>query len=169
MPKVKYEFKELRRLNRNLQTLAKDAEKVMKFSLYDGAKIAADELRTSVDDLARVTDAEAIQAWMTRTPSLISVSQKNGLRNGLGISPMKVGPNLKIHVKVGFSGYNEVVTHRWPNGQPNVMIAASCEHGSSAMLEQPFIRTAYVSCAGRVVKQMKETAKKEISEILDEI
>ena len=169
MPKVKCEFKELRRLNRNLQILSEDAEKVMKFSLYEGAKIAADELRVSVDNLGRVSDAAAIQAWMTLTPSIISVSQKNGLRAGLGISKMKVGPHLKIRLKVGFSGYNEVITRRWPQGQPNVMIAASCEHGSSAMLAQPFIRPAYERCAGRIKNEMEKTAKKEISKILDEI
>lgn len=167
MPRIKAEFKELARLNRNLRTLAKDAEKVAKFALYDGADLAADELRASVRGLSRVSDAAGIQAWRKGAPSILTVSQKNGLLAGLGISRMK-GKGASIDLKVGFDGYNSVVTHRWPKGQPNVMIAASCEHGSSAMLEQPFIRPAYERCAAQVRAKMQETASEQISKILDE-
>ena len=166
MAKVKVELKELSRLNRNLGILSKDAVKVAKFSLYDGATIAADELRTSVAGLSRVSDVAAIGAWKKGVPSLICVSQKNGLLNGLGVSKMK-NQGASINLKVGFDGYNSIRTRRWPNGQPNIMIAASCEHGSSAMLEQPFIRAAYRRCAAQVRAKMEETAGQQISEILD--
>lgn len=165
MPKMSVDFTELQDFNRKLTILAKDAEKVLKFSLFDGAGIAADELRKSVDGLARVPDVVAINAWRRGTPGLISVSQKNGLRNGLGISHMRI-KGKTISVKAGFDGYNDVMTRRWPKGQPNIMIAASCEHGSSAMLEQPFIRPTFYRCRARIVLQMEETAQKKIQEII---
>lgn len=167
MPKMTVDLYGMKNFQRNLRTLANDAQKVMKFSLFDGAAIAGDELRAAVNGLDRVTDAAAIQAWLHGVPTILCVSQKNGLRAGLGITPMKVN-GKEISVKIGFDGYNQIATRRWPNGQPNQMIAASCEHGSSAMLEQPFIRPAYRSCAARIRSAMEAAAKKKIEEILDE-
>lgn len=167
MPKIRSSFKELEKLNRDLRTLAADAEKVLKYSLFDGAKVAADELRSSVDGLTCIKDTESIAAWRSKTPTILNASQKAGLQNGLGINPMR-SSGAVISVKIGFDGYNSIVTRRWPRGQPNIMIAASCEHGSSAMLEQPFIRPAFVSCRNRIVAEMEQTCKKKITEILDE-
>ncbi len=166
MARVRYDFKQLRHFNENLRELAKEAEGVMKFSLYDGLDVAADELRAGVKALRTVSDREAVRAYRTRTPTILSESQKQGLLDGLGVSPMK-SRGEGVDSKVGFSDYNSVVTRRWPKGQPNIMIAASCEHGSSAMLEQPFIRHAYQRCAHRITDAMEKAATKKIEEILD--
>lgn len=166
MARVKYDFRQLRHFNENLRKLVGEAEKIMKFTVFEGADIAANELRAGVEALRTVSDGQAIQAYRKRTPTILSKSQKQGLLDGLGISPMKTRGG-GVDNKVGFEGYNSVVTRRWPNGQPNIMIAASCEHGSSAMLEQPFIRQAYQRCAHRVTEAMAKVATEKIEEILD--
>ena len=165
MPKVKAKFKELAAFNRKLQILASDAETIMRWSLYDGAAVAANAMRASIGGLRTVSDAESLQAYRRRQPAILSVRQKAGLLGGLGIAPMK-GTTDGVNVRIGFDGYNDIRTERWPNGQPNIMIAASCEHGSSAMLEQPFIRPAFESARGTIVDAMEETAHKKIEEIL---
>lgn len=166
MPRITAKLEELDALERRFSLLASEATTIAKRSLYDGAAVAADSLRVSVNGLSRVSDAEAIQAHRTGTPTILSVSQKNGLRKGLGISPMKV-KGKAISVKVGFDGYNSVKTKRWPDGQPNQMVAASCEHGSTAMVEQPFIRPTFESHRASILRAMIRTATKEIDRILE--
>lgn len=166
MPKISVDFKKLDALERNLRSLSNETERICKMALYDGAAVAADSLRKSVDRLDRVPDAAAMNAARRSEPTILSVSQKNGLREGLGISPMKIRGKT-ISVKVGFDGYNSVRTKRWPNGQPNVMVAASCEHGSSAMLEQPFIAPTFRAKSAQIQRAMVKTATDQITKILD--
>ena len=81
MPKLTVDLDDLDALERNLRRLGSESGTVAKVCLYDGAKIAADALRKNVDNLERVPDIEAIHAARRREPTLISVSQKNGLPN----------------------------------------------------------------------------------------
>lgn len=142
-------------------------DKICMRALYDGMGLAADGVRQNIDSLSRVSDVEFIHAWEAGVPSLICVSQKNGLREGFGITPMKKkGSN--ISVRCGFDGYNSIRTKRWPNGQPNQMVAGSCESGSTAMIKQPFIRPAYERLYLDIQRRMRKTAKAEIKKILEE-
>ena len=166
MPKIYVNFKELDLLDRKLKLLAKETNGICKMAIFDGADIAITAVKKQINELDRVPDVVAINCWKKSSPCLISVSQKNGLRESIGISRMKVKGKI-ISNRVGFDGYNDVKTRRWPNGQPNVMIAASCEHGSSAMLEQPFIRTAYYLSKSAVQRAMVKTATDQITKILD--
>lgn len=166
MPKLSVNLKDLDAFERNLRKLGNEGKGICKMALYDGAAVAANALRNSVNGLSRVPDVEGINAARKGVPTILTVSQKNGLRNGLGISPMKMKGRI-ISVKVGFDGYNSVKTKRWPNGQPNVMIAASCEHGSSAMLEQPFIAPTFRANSAQMQRAMVKTATDQISKILD--
>lgn len=165
MPKIRAKVKELDIWERSLKKLAAGSAPVCKAALFDGAKVAADELHAAVDGLGRVSDVEAINAARRGEPSILSVSQKNGLRAGLGVSPHRLRGKV-WSVKIGFDGYNGVVTRRWPKGQPNRMIAASCEHGSSGMLEQPFIRPTFTRCSRQIQSAMMKKATAKIDEAL---
>lgn len=165
MPKITAKVSELDLWDRSLKKLAADSSPVCKAALFDGARIAADALHAAVDGLARVPDVEAINAARRGEPSILSVSQKNGLRDGLGVSPHKLRGKI-WSVKIGFDGYNGVVTRRWPNGQPNRMVAASVEHGSSAMLEQPFIRPSFERSRREILSAMVQRTTEKIDEFL---
>ena len=166
MAMLKIGFDELHLFNRKLNLVRAGAVKVAKMSLYDGADIAADSLRAAVDGLDRVPDVVAINTLRKGGQSLISVKQKNGLRNGLGIAKMKT-KGTEISVKIGFDGYNEVAGGPYPNGQPNRMIAGSCEGGSSKMIAQPFIKPTFDAKRGDILKAMLTTATDMIDAIMD--
>lgn len=166
MPKLTVDLDDLDALERNLRRLGSESGIVAKVSLYDGAKIAADALRKNVDNLERVPDIEAIHAARRREPTLISVSQKNGLRNGLGISKMKTEAN-SVYTTISFHGYNTVTSPKWPGGQPNALIAASCEKGSSRMQRQRFIEPALSANRSAILRAMIRTATETITKILE--
>lgn len=167
MPKVSVNKSGLDALQRQLELLKTDATKVAKRAVYDGAKIAADALRRATDSLQCVSDFDAINAKRRGEPSYLSVKQKNGLRTGLGIASMRELPD-SVNTKVGFDGYNSVVTPRWPNGQPNRMIAAEVNHGSSGRtIRQPFITVTAEVYASDIREAMILTATEEISKIVE--
>lgn len=141
---------------------------VCKAAVYAGAGVVADEIRKNIDGLKRVSDNEALAAYQKGVPTLISVTQKNGLRAGFGISPIKYRGNNTgfIDARVGFEDYNGIETKRWPDGQPNIMIAAQCEHGSSAIIKQPFVRPAVSRVRDKAIKAMDEAANKKVKEII---
>ena len=167
MPRVRIDISGLDYLERQLTLLSKEATTVAARAVYAGAGVAADALRGAVEGLQRVPDVAAMGAWRKGVPSTLSVSQKNGLREGLGIAPFKF-LSSSVNTKVGFSGYNSVRTRRWPNGQPNQVIAAVVNHGnSSTMQRQPFITVTAESEASNIRVAMIKAATEKITEILE--
>ena len=45
-----------------------------------------------------------------------------------------------LNTKIGFDGYNDVKTKKYPNGQPNMMIARSINAGTSFRRPYPFVQ-----------------------------
>jgi hypothetical protein len=64
-------------------------------------------------------------------------------------------------------GYNNVITKKYPKGQPNNMIARSCESGSSSMIKQPFMRTAVNASRSRAEQKMAEILTAEIKKKME--
>ena len=83
MPKLKCQFKEMKRFERNLLELSRDVSKILKPTVYDGAGVAATALRETVGGLACVSDVDSIHAWRASTPTIICRSQKDGLLEAL--------------------------------------------------------------------------------------
>ena len=148
-----------------LRRVGEATKPVCKAAVYAGAKVVADAIKQEIRGLDRVTDAEAMAAWHEKRPVKISVSQKIGLVNSMGITPMDDKYGV-ISAKVGFDGYNDVKTESWPQGQPNQLIARACESGSSAMLKQPFVRPVIKSVQGAALTEMEIAADKKMKEIL---
>lgn len=147
-----------------LRKLGENTAPVCKAAVYAGAKVIADEIRQATSGLNRVTDAEAMAAYHEKKPVKISVSQKIGLVKSLGIAPIMDKYGI-VSTKVGFDGYNDVKTKRWPNGQPNALIARACESGSSAMLKQPFVRPAIQRKKDAALEAMKQAADRELEKL----
>ena len=147
-----------------LRKLGENTAPVCKAAVYAGAKVIADEIRQATSGLNRVTDAEAMAAYHEKKPVKISVSQKIGLVKSLGIAPITDKYGI-VSTKVGFDGYNDVKTKRWPNGQPNALIARECESGSSAMLKQPFVRPAIQRKKDAALEAMKQAADRELEKL----
>lgn len=147
-----------------LRKLGENTEPVCKAVVYAGAKVVADEMKRATQALDRVTDAEAMAAYRERRPTKISVSQKIGLVKSLGIAPITDKYGV-VSTKIGFDGYNDVKTERWPNGQPNALIARSCESGSSAMIKQPFVRPMVKRIEKTALEAMEQAANKELEKL----
>ena len=148
----------------NLEAIANGSVGAAKKAIYDGADILADAVKSQIQQLPSITDAEAIRRYWKKEPGQITERQKAGLVNSLGIAPMQEKGGV-IDTHIGFDGYNEVRTKRWPNGQPNIVVARAVESGSSYMQKTPFIQNAVRSKKSIALLKMQDTFKKEIDKL----
>lgn len=109
------------------------------------------------------SELEGIIAYVKNDPAPITVGQKQGLIEGFGVSPLD-NENGYINVKLGFSGYNNVKTKKYPKGQPNVLVARGIESGASDREKHPFIRTAVNKSKKPAVEAMKQTIDNDIEQ-----
>lgn len=106
-----------------------------------------------------------MRAWLKGKPTYITERQRQGLLDSLGVAPIheRLGT---YDTKIGFDGYNDVKTERWPDGQPNAMVARSCAKGSIAMKRQPFINKAVNRVAHKAQYAMEKAANDEIKKVI---
>ena len=67
---------------------------------------------------------------------------------------------------MGFDGYNHIKTRKYPKGQPNVMIAASVESGSSEQQKYPFVRPAIKQKEKECIDAIAAVIDKETAKIM---
>ena len=89
----------------------------------------------------------------------MSEAQRDGLVESFGISRMQ-NENGYINVKLGFDGYNSIQTQKYPQGQPNVLIARIYENGGSTAEKQPFIKPA--------LNKTRKAAQQKMADVIDE-
>ena len=150
---------------KDLEALNTSITGILKRGVYDGAAVVADAVRASIAGLSAVSDIDAKKAYRRHEQSPLSQSQKAGLLAGLNLSEMQTGDGA--NTKLGFGGLNTVRTKKYPNGQPNVMIAASVESGTSATRKQPFMRTAANKAKARAKAAMEATVTSDIQNIME--
>ena len=136
-------------------------EEICGKAIYEGAGIVADSIRAELSNLP--TDE---RFGTTEAPAQgIKAIQKEGLLHSLGITSMKDDGHGFLHVKVGFDGYNRVVTKKWPRGQPNQMVARAAASGTTWLMKYPFTKKAVSSVRKKVLKTMETSVSKSIDEI----
>lgn len=160
---AKITFTGLEHYMAQLEALEQNSEGIAKQALYEGAKIAADEMRKSIDAIP------VQEEWGTKASPAkgIKAEQKKGLQEGMGISPMR-NDNGFINVHIGFHGYNSIKTMAYPKGQPNAMIARSVESGTSFLRKTPFVARAVRKTKKLAEARMKEVFESEIEKIMKE-
>ena len=112
-----------------LEQFGNGATGMAKRALYDGVAVVGESIR------------QAIESLPYHPTTGISHAQKEGLLQGLGYSFMKRKKG-NWYLKIGFDGYNSVHTKAHPNGQPNAMIAAAINSGTSRRKRTNFIYKA---------------------------
>lgn len=161
---AKIQFKTGDEYMKKIEALQRQARyQVIGSAIYDGAKIVADAVQGGISSIPTV----APNSWATpSSPNPgITAKQKAGLHNSFGIAKMQDNSGY-LNVKLGFDGYNNVVTKRWPQGQPNAMIARSVERGTSLLQATPFIKASVSKARAACIKAMKEKADEEIQKIM---
>lgn len=156
----------LETFSRNLAKLGTVAEvsAVCKTALYDGAGVIADAVREEIQALP-VGNERGTEDHKIKT---IKQSQKDGLLNSLGIASMRHVEGFGYQASIGFDGYNNNTTRSYPNGQPNAMIAASIESGSSFRVKNPFITRALRKSQAKAEAAMQSRAEAKMNEIMEE-
>ena len=130
-------------------------------AIFQAASIVTDAIKASIGSLSAVPDVQNLKNWRQKKKSQLSYSQKEGLLEGLGIAKFKV-TNGYINTKIGFNGYNAIKTKKYPNGQPNTLIARMVEGGGSTFQAQPFVRKAVAASRAAAVEAMGKTIDQEI-------
>lgn len=90
--------------------------------------------------------------------------QKKGLQDSLGIARMKATP-AGLDVKLGFDGYNEIKTKKYPKGQPNMMIARSINIGTTWLRPTYFMDRTVTANEAKVNKVIEEQFYVEMEKI----
>ena len=148
-----------------LEQLSRELKReVIGEAVYEGASIVADAVKAGISSIP----TESPGAWGTPEKPLrgLNAKQKAGLHNSFGIAPLKDDGDGFLHVKLGFDGYNDIKTKRWPKGQPNAMIARSVERGTSIMKETPFMKKAVAKARNRAREAMKRKVDENIEKIM---
>lgn len=131
-------------------------------AVYAGAGIVADAVKAGINSLPIVTgygtDANPL-------PGGVTSAQKAGLLDGFGISPLQDDGSGYLNVKLGFDGYNRTLTEKYPQGQPNQLVARGVESGTSWKQKKPFIRPATTRSRKTAENEMKRVIDEEISKI----
>ena len=125
---------------RYLQKIGANTPEIIGAGVYEMARIVADQVRTNLEALPAVSNRSNIATY-SKGYSRLSEPEKQGMLDGLGVSHMQ-NDNGYYNVKIGFDGYNSVKTKKYPQGQPNAMMARITESGSRYRQKTPFVRTA---------------------------
>lgn len=148
----------IKQLNK-LQQSAKDG--VVGKTVYAGAAVVADAVKDAVRALP-VGSGHAAQGELVDT---VTLPQKKGLLDGFGISRMKDDDGF-VNVKLGFDGYNSTKTEKYPNGQPNVLIARSVNSGTTFRKKTKFVDKAVNASKKTAEAAMDAACSREIEKIM---
>lgn len=144
-----------------LQITEKQTERICGRSIYPGAKIVAQECKKRL--MALKTDDSYFKRKAGYRHS-ITTRQKQGLIESMGIAKMLHRANV-FDVKLGFDGYNDIVSSKYPKGQPNAMIARSLNKGTATLEAQPFMDMTIEASKEKAEKAIEEQFDKELEKI----
>ena len=159
---AKLTFKGLEEYEGKLLELRNMSREMIGEAIHDGAGIIADAVKANIqslpiDDRRYVKDGEMLTG--------ITQQQKAGLVDGFGIAPLQ-DDNGYLNVKLGFSGYNSMVTQAFPSGQPNSMIARSVNSGTSFRQRIPFVDNAVSAKKSACEQKMKDKFDEAVEKVM---
>lgn len=146
-----------------LEKLNLNTPEILGRAIYPGAAIVADAIKANIEQIPVSTSSK--RGTPENPIDTITSAQKQGLRDGFGITPISNDGGL-WNVKLGFDGYNTQVSTRakkagWTTTQQaNQMIARAVENGTSFRKKHPFIAPA--------IRATQKQAEKAIADALDE-
>lgn len=134
-------------------------------AIYEGAKVVTDAIRQELNAIPVSETFVGPQVAHAKMPGP-TLAQKEGLEKSLGIATLKDDGTGFLNVKIGFDGYNEKKTEKWPKGQPNQMIARAVESGTSFMRKNQFIKRAVAKSRKKAMAIMKKKVQDGVEKIM---
>lgn len=154
---------------KQLNALRADSLPICKAIVYPGAAVLAQHLRAETEALPTITDARALNNYQHGLPNAaLSDTQKAGLVDNFGITPIRRDRAGMIQCSVGFSGYNGVKTRKFPKGQPNPEVARSLEKGTSYLRRNAFASRAVKAAKEAAIEAMRAEMDAQIQRIMTE-
>ncbi len=139
-----FQFQGIDEYAEKLSKMSNKAVGMIKRAVYDGA---AEVMKVFVAEISALP-VEKNRYRKTELPLTgVTATQKAGLLAGIGLAHMKNDMGY-INTKIGFDEYNGVRTKKYPNGQPNALIANAVNSGSSVRKKIPFINRATKAAIG---------------------
>lgn len=154
-------FGGLEEYERKLSNLATRSREVGAKALYAGGAVLADQIRSNLNAVPTIPNTSAHEPYTRGVPE----QQKQALLDSFGITRVRDDDGF-LNLKMGFDGYNDIKTRKYQKGQPNMMIAASVESGSSVQHKFPFVRPAIQAKERECVDAMAAVIDKEIQKIM---
>lgn len=149
-------------VERMLSALGDQAEEAAEKMLYEGAGVMADAIKAGIQSLP------VVEGWGTPSkplPGGVSAYQKEGLLRGFGIAGFRKSLG-DVNTRLGFDGYNGLKTKKFPQGQPNALIARAAESGTSWKRKSPFFRTAVNRARSPATEKMKQVFDEEMKRVI---
>ena len=128
-------------------------------SIHPGARLMANAVKKAMKDIP--VDDGSHHHGKRRG---ISTIQKEDLDKSFGIAKIRKTRH-GWDVKLGFDGYNRIVTKKYPKGQPNAMIARSINSGTSFMRSYPFMDMTVEANEEATVQKISDQFDKELDKI----
>lgn len=140
---------------------SRSMEEICGTALYAQAQVVADAIASGLAGLATSPERKR----KTDEAYYLSPRQKTALQSAFGIAKKQQKGAATWDVRLGFDGYNDVKTKKYPGGQPNAMIARTVESGSTYMIKQPFFRKAVNASKPKAKKAGQDAALDSFSKI----
>ena len=154
-----------------LEKLNLNTPEVLGRAIYPAAAVVANAVKANIE---KIPVSNSSKRGTASDPiDTITSSQKQGLRDGFGISKIRNDGGL-YNVKLGFDGYNTTVSTTskragWTNTrQANQMIARAVENGTSFRKKHPFVAPAIRATRGAAEKLMAEVLDEEIAKAMED-
>lgn len=145
-----------------LNRMGQKTEGICKRAVYEGAHVVLETVQAAIEALPVIKN----RYHVTELPlGGVTETQKRGLLAGFGSSTMR-NDNGFINTKISFDGYNSVRSKKYPNGQPNMLIARALNSGSSARSRLPFFDKAIKAARAPAKSAMEASFNADVEEIM---
>lgn len=139
-----------------MNALNEGTRALLKMGLYESNKIIYAEVENRLNALPLSTKDNPQKE--------LTAIQKKGLLEGLYGSKFQEKDG-QVYFYISVDGYNDKVTEKYPDGQPNIMLLRSLEHGASSMHKHSVMRVALNHSKERAIKKMQEVISEEVARL----
>ena len=142
-----------------LQRIENSTDDIMRSVVKDGVNVVADTMKAQLRALKTTKDDKYVGKTSKR---YATKNEKEGLIESMGYTHIDLRDDV-YNAKVGFDGYNNTKTKKYPKGQPNPMIANFIDRGTSYMIAQPFITKTKNLAKANALDKMQQALDREIT------